>query len=390
MRLRIVYLLRNLSRNRLRAALTCAAVGLPIMILVVSAAAIDGIDRFLTNSARQLRLAVTHKATVVNPLPEGYGAKIRALDETRRRLLSVCAVLWIGGRIENSPAQLSTLCVDAAEFVDTFPEYELTPSQAEQWLRDKRSLIVGRSTAQVMGWKIGDRVTIRPSVPPYIPMEFTIISTAPTAPDPQTNMCRRDYWEDTIAGSGAIENYINFFFVKCATKEDLEHYRARIDELFAGASDETRTLDEKTFMNHFISQQFDLPKHLRILAAVTIFVAVMAAANTMGMTFRDRIAEYATLRAIGFGGGAIFGFVQTESMLLCAAGGVLGAATPFALFTFTPLREARVPLIESLEISPVICAVGVGIALLIGVVAALPPSLRALRLHVVSALRALE
>ncbi|MBI5863474.1 MAG: ABC transporter permease [Planctomycetes bacterium] len=390
MGLKAAYLLRNLLRNPLRTLLTCAAVGLPIMIFVLSVAAVDGIERFLNNSAKQLRLAVTHKAGVVNNLPFGHRAKIEGLDPERKHILGVCAVLWIGGKIPNDSRQLSSLGADADTFVDMFPEYHLTAEQIEHWRRDKMAIIVGPGTARQFNWQDGDRLTIRPSVPPYEPIEFRAIVPTGDVPDPTTNWFRRDYWEDRIAGTSAVPGWINFFFVRCASMADIDKYRVEIDRIFARTPDETNTLDEKTFMNQFISQQFDLPRNLTILSMVTVFVAIMAAANTMSMNFRDRIGEYATLKSMGFGRRTIFGLVQSEAMVLCGAGGVLGAALPYVLFTFTPLRNFTVPLIQTLIIRESVCVAGVGIAMLIGVIASIWPSILAFRLHVVAALRNLE
>src|SRR5690606_4413580 len=110
--LRLIYLYRNLTRNWLRTLLTLAAVALPIMIYVLSMAVVNGVERFLDNSAKQLRLAVTQKASIVNPLPVGHRAKIESLDPTRERIISVCGLRWIGGKIERDPRPLTTLAVD--------------------------------------------------------------------------------------------------------------------------------------------------------------------------------------------------------------------------------------------------------------------------------------
>ncbi|MEW6252794.1 MAG: hypothetical protein AB1716_19330, partial [Planctomycetota bacterium] len=83
----LLYLWRNLMRNRLRTILTCAAVGLPITIFVLTSSVIAGIERFLDNSSRQLRLAVTHRTSIANPLPAGHRAKIESLDPGRTRLV---------------------------------------------------------------------------------------------------------------------------------------------------------------------------------------------------------------------------------------------------------------------------------------------------------------
>jgi len=385
-----MYLYRNLVRNRLRTALTCAAVGLPITIYVLSMAVVDGVNRFLDNSARQLRLAVTHKTSIVNPLPAGHRAKIESLDRTGRRLVSVCGLRWIGGKIERDPRPLSTIAADKDTFHTTFPEFRLTPEEIAAWHRDRQAIVVGSATAAQFGWKVGDRITIHPSVPPFVPFEFHIISTAPNAEDPISNWFRMDYLEEKLREVRAPEGLVSFFFVKCASSEDLNHFRTAIDDLFAHSTDETKTQDEKSFMNEFITQQFDLPRNLTILAAVTVFVAVMAATNTMSMSFRDRINEVAILRSMGFGRWLVFGQIQAESMLLCLVGGLLGALGPYVAFTYTPLKDFTVPLIQYLEVRPAVCVNAVMISAAIGVLAALWPSFLAWRLRVVTALRNLE
>lgn len=388
--LRLIYLYRNLTRNPLRTGLTSAAVALPIMIYVLSMAVVDGFENFLDNSARQLRLAVTQRTSIINPLPEGHRRKIEALDPEKTRLISVCGLRYIGGQRENDPMPLSTLAVDHDTFIASFPEHQLTDEEVDAWLRNKQAIMVGRGTAREMGWKVGDRITIFPSVPPYKLIEFQIVSTLEKAQDFVTNWCRRDYLEEELKKYGAPSGNVTFFFVKCASREDLDHFRGAIDAQFAGSLDETRTLDEKTFMNEFVTQQFNLPRNLTILAALTVFVAVMAATNTMSMNFRDRTNEVATLKSLGFGSAFAFSLIQTESLLLCAVGGLVGASVPFVLFTYTPIRNITIPLIQTLEIAPSTCIKAVGMALLIGIVAALWPAWLAVRMKVVSALRSLE
>jgi len=388
--LRLIYLYRNLTRNMLRTLLTCAAVALPIMIYVLSTAVIDGINRFLENSAKQLRLAITQKTSIVNPLPSGHRAKIESLDPERRGIVSVCGMNWIGGKVANDPRPLSTMGADADTFMATFPEYNLTQEEIDAWHRDRQAIIVGSATARQFGWKLGDRINIRASVPPYSLMEFHIISTAEKAEDPITLWFRRDYVVEELKKNGYGEDWVSFYFVKCATKSDVDHYRGAIDDLFARTPNETKTQDEKAFMNEFITQQFDLPRNLTILAAVTVFVAIMAAANTMSMNFRDRLNELATLKSLGFSSGFLFALVQSESLLLCGVGGLVGALGPYIAFTHTPLRNFTVPIIQQLQIHPLVCGYAMLIALAIGLIAGLWPSWQALRMHVVAALRNLE
>jgi putative ABC transport system permease protein len=394
--LRLIYLYKNLTRNMLRTILTCAAVALPIMIYVLSTSVIDGIQGFLDNSAKQLRLAVTHRASVMSPLPAGYRAKIESLDPTRTRLLSVCGMRWIGGKIENDPRPLSTLAVDHDTFPATFPDHRFTPQEIELWNRDRQALSLGPSTAGEFGWKVGDRLVIQASVPPYTPLEFHVIcaSEYPNK-DPVTNFCRLDYIDEALALPDAPEGWrakgwVSFFFVKCATQADLHYFRAAIDDLFANSPDPTKTQDEKTFMSEFINQLFNLPRNLTILAVVTIFVAIMAAANTMSMNLRDRMSEVAVFKSVGFPAAQIFAIVQIESLILCLLGGMVGAAAPYFAFNHTPLKDFTVPLIQHLDVQWWVCAKSLVIAFAVGVVAAAWPAIVAARTTVIAALRTLE
>lgn len=391
--LRLVYVWHNMTRNLLRTLLTCAAVALPIVIYVLSVAVIDGLNLYLDNAARQLRLAVTHKASLANSLPLGYRAKMEALDPGRQRLQSVCGIRWIGGKVANDQQPLSTLGVDADTFAATFPEYLAAPGEREAWQRERRAIVVGSAIARRFGWKVGDRITIFPSVPPYTGMEFTVVSTAQGVADPVTNFFRLDYLLEELKRHGYTSeesDFVNFYFVKTKSRPALDSLRQEIDAHFARSPDETSTLDEKTFMTNLITQQFNLPRNLAILSGVTVLVAVLAAANTMSMNFRDRMNEFATLKAMGFGGGFTFALVQIEALLVCGLGGVAGALLPYAAFTHTPLRNWTIPVIQSLDIRPVVLAYALAISLAIGLVAALAPSVMALRMRVVTSLRNLE
>ncbi|MFN0136378.1 MAG: ABC transporter permease, partial [Phycisphaerae bacterium] len=320
----------------------------------------------------------------------GHRAKIEAMDPDRTRILAVSGIAWIGGRVEDSQSDLSTLATSHDNFFVTFPEYKLTDEQRELWMRERRAIILGEGTAGQYGWEAGDHITIQPSVPPYSPMEFVVVATSGDAADRVTNWIRLDYLLEAFEENGIPAQQVSFFYVKCASHADLDHFRTAIDAAFAGSTDETLTQDEKAFMSQFIVQQFNLPQRLSVLAAVTVFAAVMAAANTMSMTFRDRISEFATLKSLGFGSGIVFAHVQTESIALCLLGGIVGTATPYCLFTFTPLRDVPLPVIQSLHIDPGVCGLALATSLGIGIIAAIWPSWSAVRLSAVQAFRTLE
>jgi len=223
MDLRITYLYRNLSRNPMRTALTSAAIALPIVIYVLSFSVIRELDDFLDVATKQLRLCVTQKTSIVIQLPTGHRRKIESLDESKTRILSVCGLRWVGGKVGDKPQLLSTMAADPDTFLDTFSDYKLSESERANWFRERRAIVVGSGTANQFGWKVGDRVSIKPSLPPYKEMDFIVVAVGSSENDPVTNFFRADYYEDVMKEIGGPTDKVSFFFVKCATKEDLTH-----------------------------------------------------------------------------------------------------------------------------------------------------------------------
>ncbi len=122
--------------------------------------------------------------------------------------------------------------------------------------------------------------------------------------------------------------------------------------------------------------------------------AVLAAFNTMYSVVRARTSEIATLRAIGFAGAGAALSVLGEAILLSILGGAAGALLAWALFNGNTLSTLGGfydnQIVFQVHIDLEILAAGVLLGCLVGLVGGLPPALRAARLPVVDALRALE
>lgn len=385
--LRLHYLWRNLARKPLRTALTAAAVGVPMLVYVLGMSLVRLVDGFLEQAAREMRLVVVHKTSIINMLPVGHRAKIAALDPTGTRLRAVCTLRWFGGRVPDSQVENYFIAVDADQFPIAYPEFNLTPAEVDAWLREKRAAVVGRAPAAAYGWTVGDTITVESTIPPFLPVEMVIVAIPRDALDSETSFLRFDYLNEELKKLGTPTDMASFFLVKCASRADMTEYRRRIDESFARTPYETRTFDEKTFLEAFISAKFDLPERLRLLSYVVVAVAAMAAANTMTMTFRDRVSEYGTLKALGFGPVWITTMLLCEALVLALSGGLLGAMIPYVAFNWTPLAEFRIPELGQIRLNFMLVLEAVAASLVVGCVSAALPGFRVAELHPVAALQ---
>jgi putative ABC transport system permease protein len=128
-----------------------------------------------------------------------------------------------------------------------------------------------------------------------------------------------------------------------------------------------------------------------VVGGIMAIGAVFSAVNTMYSAVSARVREIATLRALGFGAAAMVVSVLVEALLLALVGGGLGA---FAAWLFFHGRTASTSasvfghLIFELTVDAQLVVIGIVLACAIGLIGGLFPAIRAARLPVVDALRA--
>jgi ABC-type antimicrobial peptide transport system permease subunit len=149
---------------------------------------------------------------------------------------------------------------------------------------------------------------------------------------------------------------------------------------------------EKTF---FAEQSEMMAAFIRILGLfVTVIFsagATIGAMITMYGAVANRTSEIGTLRAMGFQRRSILVAFLLESLVLSFAGGLLGLglASLLQFFTISTLNFGSFSeLAFSFALSPSIAASSLGFSLGMGLAGGFLPSVRAARLNIIQALRA--
>ena len=162
------------------------------------------------------------------------------------------------------------------------------------------------------------------------------------------------------------------------------------------AADPRLKLDIETTRNYYSKQSEGLTRLIKILGTVigTIMAigAIFGALNTMYAAVAGRAREIATMRALGFRGLPVVSAVMLETMLLALLGGLLGAGLAWLVFngyTVSTLGQNFSQVVFQFRVSPELLWTGLKWALGIGLVGGLFPALRAARLPITQALRAI-
>jgi putative ABC transport system permease protein len=162
-----------------------------------------------------------------------------------------------------------------------------------------------------------------------------------------------------------------------------------IDKLFVNSSAETKTQTEEAFALSFVEMSGTIINGLRIISVLVIGIILLVLANTMAMTARERIREYAVLKTLGFLPWHLIGLIVGESIVIAAAGGVTGLL--LTAFAVIPLLETALSdFLPVIRLTPLTLILGVGSAMMVGLLAAVFPTIKAVRTSIVDGLRMLD
>lgn len=164
----------------------------------------------------------------------------------------------------------------------------------------------------------------------------------------------------------------------------------------AVTSDRRLNLDVTREIDYYAKQSTSMTRLITVLGGLVAFVmaigAVFGALNTMYSAVSERGREIATMRALGFGGGAVVFSFLVEAMLISFIGGALGclAVLPLNGLTTGAMNwQTFSHLAFAFRITPPLLLAGLVFALLMGLLGGLPPAMRAAWRPVAVALREL-
>jgi putative ABC transport system permease protein len=154
---------------------------------------------------------------------------------------------------------------------------------------------------------------------------------------------------------------------------------------FRNSLAETLTETEKAFFLSFISMADAIIIAIQLVSFVVIIIIIAVAANTMAMTARERIGEYAIFKTLGFRGWRIAGMIVGESLLITMIGCLVGIVlTPPAAKVFSKYVGTYFPTFR-VEIETIYMDIGASI--LVGLFAAIIPTWRAVKIRIADGLR---
>jgi putative ABC transport system permease protein len=316
-------------RHAGRTIFTVLSVATAFAIFVVLAAIEHGMDGHISLAAAQ-RLDI--EPAINAPLPVSYGATIRATPHVTAVTYDTAFVGYF-----RDPKQRVLVIGDAVPTLfDVYPEVSLPDDQKEAFLHDRGGAMISDEVAAKMGWHIGQSIPIQ---------------DGPAQANGSTTwLFHIDgiFHEDMPEGSARFMNvhyeYINEGIPPSARKDTVDKFDAMVDDpknvdsvaaaidaRLANSSPDTRT---QTVQEEALSEmrQFGDVGAVITYVGLAVFASMLLiTGNTMANSVRERLNEFAMMRAIGFSRAELAFIVFREAAILVGAGAALGVLAGWGL-----------------------------------------------------------
>jgi putative ABC transport system permease protein len=376
-------LLRNAFRHKLRTALTILSITIAILAFGLLRTFIGAWYAGVKASSAS-RLVTRNAISLIFPLPLSYKDKIRQIDGVKQFAWGS----WFAGIYIDEKNFFANYAIDAKNYLALYPEFVLPPDQKKAFLGDRKGFCAGRKLIERYHWRIGDIVTLKGTVYPGN-WEFVlrgIYHGRDESTDERLFFFHWDYLNEALKKTAPRRaDQVGWYVIEVTDPNRAAEVAQAIDKTFKNSLAETLTETEKAFFLSFISMVGAIIVAIQLVSFVVIIIIIAVAANTMAMTARERIGEYAIFKTLGFRGWRIAGMIIGESLMLTMIGCLFGIVlTPPAAKVFGKIVGTYFPTFR-VEIETIYMDIGASV--LVGLCAAIIPTWRAVKIRIADGLR---
>jgi putative ABC transport system permease protein len=372
----------NLFRKKIRLILTVGSFAVALFLFAFLAVVKGAFGRG-ADIAGADRLVIINRISIIQPLPLSYRDKIMRIPGVK----AITHNNWFGGVYQDEKNFFPQFAIDVENQRKVLPELKVPDDQWANFVKDRQGAIAGAKTAARFHWKIGDRIPIKTTIfGGANTWEFNldgIYHSETVGGDESQFWFQWDAFEEGVPKS--FKDHVGWYVLKIDNPDDAPRIAKAIDTMFSNSDFETKTETESAFAAGWVKQFGNIEFLILTIGAVVFFTLLLVTGNTMAISVRERVGELATLKAIGYSDRTILFFVLAESLIISLVGGLIGLG--LAALAIPVLGAALNGLLPTLILSPAILSIGLGTALLVGIVSGLLPGIGAMRMRVVNALR---
>lgn len=376
------FILSNLGRHRLRNVLTIAGIAVSLLAFGLLRTAVDAWYAGVEASSAS-RLVTRNAISLIFSLPIAYKERVRAVEGVEQ----ISWGNWFGGYWQDEKNFFANFAVDGRTYLALYPEYALDEGEKLAFLRDRKGCVIGHGLARRFGWKVGDAITLKGTI--FKGDWEMVVRGIYKGAQPNTDVSQLffhwDYLNETLRKKEpARADQTGFIIIGVRNITDVAPVSLAVDAGFRNSRAETLTETERAFQLGFVAMSGAIVTAVQMVSGIVVVVILAVAANTMAMSARERMSEFATLKVLGFGGGYLVLLVVGESLTIAALGGIVGGALTVPVVQV--VARALSDWFPVFMVTRETLLLQAGVALLVGVVSGGLPAVRARTVRIADAL----
>jgi putative ABC transport system permease protein len=376
------FVLKNALRNGRRAMLTVLSVAVSCALLVT----LLTLQRELTvppeSEAASFRIIARNKVSLAQPLPARQRSTIEKIPGVRQ----VSPFTYFGGLFrDETTTSWAQFAVDPARFRELILEGKIIEGSYDAWVKNRNGCMVGADTLRRYGLKVGDKLRFTGTFYP-VDLELIIETVYAGTIDDRNCFFHHALLDQLMDDWGMVGTW----YMMADSAESVDGVIEGVNAAFENTSAEVRAETERAFQLGFVSMFGNVKMLFGSISAVVVFTLILVCVSTMSMAIRERFRELAVLKALGFQRRELFAFILAESFGLSMLGAFVGIGGAWLFWSTINLQKLSQGFLVYFEVTPRIMATGGIVAALLGIVAAIGPSISVARMSVVSGLKTLD
>ncbi len=372
--------LRYLKDRKARTLLTMFGVATAMVLFIGVASLSDGLDQAMSGSETARTLIVYRQNRYC---PQTSFLPLRYTDDIER-VPGVASVLPVRVTLNNCRASLDLVTFEGVpvdRWLQTKKPDLLTGDLAVFQSRANAAL-VGRSFANRRGLEVGQLFK-------FGDIEVLVAGIFASAEPIQEGVIVTHLEFLQRQGAAQKLNTVTQYEVKLAENADAATVAKSIDDQFRTAEEPTDTRQKALFLATATADLRELLHFGKVFGAVCVIVVLVLVANTVLMAVHERRRHLGVLLTLGYRGRDLLWLVLAESLTITLAGAAIGITAALAMLHLSSLSVGVEGVSVSFSTSPKLVFQGLGLAVLLATLAALPPAIRAARTEPVQSLRSL-
>jgi putative ABC transport system permease protein len=372
------YILKSLWRRCTRTLLTLVGTAAAIFVATFVMALQEGLGR-LHSSRQQERMLISFQANRFCPstskLPQDYAQRVLKIE-------GVQEAVPIKVFMNNCRASLDVVVFNGlpAEKLRTVRALDLVEGDWNDFYDHQDSAVVGQGIARRRGLRVGQRFSIG-----MLTVTVTGIFRSDDSSTDGMIFTHLDFLQRT-KGLDSVGT-VTQLEIQLEEDADPQEVCKAVDKLFQMGPVATNTRTKGAFQANATKDLAELVRFTQLLGFACMGLILLLIGGTTLMSVQDRIREHAIMQTLGFSGGQILGLVISESILLSAAGGLVGSGIALGALAFNHLSIGTAGVVIGFSPSPALAGSGLGLAIVLGLLAGAIPAYQASRSAIVPALR---